>query len=233
MEALLKFSQGPLFAGSLVVMLLGLLRVAVLTLWGTVGAYKRANDKNVPFKALIIETLGWLFPFKQVFGARTFFSIVSVVFHAGLLIVPLFLLDHILLWRQIGLSWPALPMAAAHGLTVLTILTGIVLLLNRLFHRDTRFISTGLDYLLLCLLLVIFMTGFAASRPWNPFSHTGTMLVHTLAGNLILVMIPFTKLSHCLLFPILRIASNIGWRFPARAGEAVNKTLYGEEIRKI
>ena len=90
MEQLLEFSQGPLFAGCLAIMLLGLLRITVITVWGTVGAYKRDNDKNIPFKMLIKETLSWLFPVKQISNSRTLFSLISFTFHIGLLLVPLF-----------------------------------------------------------------------------------------------------------------------------------------------
>ncbi len=232
-EPFLEFAQGPLFAGCFTVMVLGLLRTVVITVWGTAMAFKNTGDNNIPFKSLIKETLGWLVPLRHISSTRAFFSIVSFIFHIGTIIVPVFLLDHILLWRHIGLSWPGLSKLPADILTLLSIGTGLILLWNRIFHRDTRFLSTGIDYVLLISLLVIFMTGYIASRPWSPVPHETSMLIHVLSGNLILVLIPFTKLAQCMLYPLQRFASSIAWHFPARAGEDINKTLYGEETRKV
>ncbi len=233
MESLLNFTQGPLFAACFSIMVLGLLRIVIITYWSMRQALKRAGDKNIPYKALMQETRSWLFPFAHLWKTKPVASTASYIFHIGLLIVPVFLLDHILLWREIGLNWPALPTVVANLLTLITIIACGILLSVRLFSENPRRISGFMDYLLLALLFTIFTTGFIASRPWNPISNDASMLVHTLAGNLILLLIPFTKLAHCFLFPILRVASNIAWHFPRGAGAAVNKTLYGEEVTKI
>jgi nitrate reductase gamma subunit len=149
-------------------------------------------------------------------------------------VVPLFFLDHILLWRQgLNISWPSIPGIVANILSLVTIITGFYLLGNRIFHQDTRSISKPIDFLLLILILCIFITGLIASKPVNPMPYKTTMFIHIMCGNFLFILIPFTKLAHCLLFPFIRIASNIAWRFPARAGEEINKTLYDEEIRKI
>ncbi len=234
MDQMLEFAQGPLFKFSFIIMILGLLRIAALTIWGMVRAVNKTRDKNVPYGKLIKETISWLFPIKKIVESRTLFSIVSFIFHIGLIIVPLFFLDHILLWRSgLEVSWPNIPRVIADVLTFTTIAGGLFLLGNRIFHRDTRFLSKTVDYLLLIVILFIFVTGFIASRPYNPIPYNTTMFIHVMCGDLIFILIPFTKLAHCLLFPIVRIASNIAWRFPARAGEEINKTLYGEENRKV
>ena len=83
------------------------------------------------------------------------------------------------------------------------------------------------------LIMVIFSTGFMASRPWNPVSYNATMLIHVGAGDLALLLIPFTKLAHIVLFPVLRLSGELGWKFPARAGEQVGLTIDGKEVRPI
>ncbi len=234
MDQALEFVRGPLFRFCFTVMILGLGRVIFNTLWGMRKAVKNAGDKNIPYSSLIKETLSWMVPFKNISSARWFFSITSFLFHIGLIMVPLFYLEHILLWKNsIGINWPNIPKTVADILTLLTVVTGIILLGNRIFHHASRFLSKGLDYTLLILILGIFATGYIASRPYNLIPYNTTMFIHVIFGNILFVLIPFTKLAHCLLYPLLRIASNIAWHFPARAGEEINKTLYGEEIRKI
>lgn len=234
MDAFTAFARGPLFKLSFSIMVLGLLRIAVLSIWGMAGAVRRAGDKNVPYAKLFSETLGWLVPLRNLFSSRKVFSLVSFAFHLGAVFVPLFLLDHILLWKSgLGLHWPNIGKGLADALTLLTLCTGLVLLLNRILHPETRFLSGVLDYVILLTILGIFCSGFIASRPYNPVPYRTAMLVHVLCGDLLFLLFPFTKLAHCMLYPLLRLAGNIAWRFPPRAGEAVNKTLYGEEIRKI
>lgn len=230
MDQLLTFAKGPLFCFCFLVMVLGLVRIGLLSIFDLIRAVRKAGDKNVPYQQLIKDTVLGLVPYREdaVFGWTSF------MFHVGLVAVPIFLLDHILIWRGLlGISWPSLPKLATDVLTLTTIATGLVLLGYRLFTRNGRFLSTPMDHALLCLLVLLFATGFIASRPYSPIPHDAAMLIHVLCGNAIFVLIPFTKLAHCLLYPLLRVSSNIAWRFPPRAGEDVNVALYGEEVRKV
>jgi nitrate reductase gamma subunit len=233
METMLEFAKGPLFICCFTVMILGLLRTEIMNILAMRKALQRAGDKNVPYKKLWKETLQWIFPFKNLFLTKPFMSLMSFLFHVCIIIVPVLLIDHILLWKHIGISWPGIPGPVADVLTVIAIMTGMILFLNRIIHREARFLSSVFDYLLLLLIVTIFFTGFIASRGFNPLTHTTTMVLHIMLGNTILVLFPFTKLSHSILFPLLRFASNIAWRFPPNAGEAINKTLYGKEIKEI
>lgn len=234
MDQALEFARGPLFRFCFAVMILGLLRVIIYTLWGMRKAVQNAGDKRIPYSNLIKETFEWMVPFKNITKSRWIFSVMSFLFHIGLILVPIFYLEHILLWKRgIGISWPSIGKNIADVLTLLTIVTGLFLLGNRIIHEVSRFLSKGLDYLLLLLILGIFITGYTASRPYNPIPYSTTMFIHVLFGNVLFILIPFTKLAHCLLYPLLRIASNVAWRFPARAGEEINMSLYGEEVRDV
>jgi hypothetical protein len=56
------------------------------------------------------------------------------------------------------------------------------------------------------------------------------MLTHVLSAELLFVLIPFTKLSHIVLFFFDRI-SVLHWQLRPGAGEKVAEVLYGEEAR--
>jgi hypothetical protein len=47
------------------------------------------------------------------------------------------------------------------------------------------------------------------------------MLVHVLSGELVMVLLPVTKLAHSVLLPAGQLVSDVGWRFPPEAGEEV------------
>jgi hypothetical protein len=93
--------------------------------------------------------------------------------------------------------------------------------------------SKALDYVLLLLILNIFVSGYVAGRVWNPIPYDTLMLFHTLNGVVLLILIPFTKIAHCVLYPLIRLGSEIAWHLTPQGGSDVVKTLYGPEERKI
>lgn len=56
------------------------------------------------------------------------------------------------------------------------------------------------------------------------------MLIHTLSAELLMVAIPFTKLSHVVLFVFDRL-SEVHWRLRPGAGERAAEALLGKEAR--
>jgi nitrate reductase gamma subunit len=234
MDHWLDFAQGPLLRFALWVMFLGLARHVFLAAWGLGEAVRKAGDQAIPYRAVLRRTVSWMFPVLHLHRNRALNSFTSFTFHVGLILAPVFLADHIDLWRQgVGIGWPALPRPVADVLTLLTLAAGIVLLLYRIYAREARFISGALDYFLLGLLLIPFATGYVAWRSWNPFSYQAVMLIHVLSGVMIFLLIPFTKLAHCILFPLVRLCSEVAWHFPAGAGAKVVKTLSGTESRPV
>ena len=234
MVQVIEFAMGPLFRFSLSLMILGLLRLTIKTILDIRRALQNAGDKNIPYLCVIKETLEWMIPSKNTVNTQVLFSIISVSFHIGLIVVVIFLLEHILLWRKvIGFSWPAVGKNFADVLTILTIINGLILLGYRILDKARRKLSTVQDYVFLILILCIFTSGYLVSRPFNPLGYESAILIHVICGNAILLLIPFTRLAHGILYPLLRLASTIAWHFPPNAGNELNKVLYGEENRKI
>ncbi|MBD3169779.1 MAG: hypothetical protein GF307_09880 [candidate division Zixibacteria bacterium] len=227
METLLDFARGPLFRLTFIIMILGLLRVLILDIYGAVEAYRRAGDKRLDWKNAIIKTLRWIFPFKSAFAQRPFYSALSILFHIGLILTPLFLLAHIQLWEDgIGISWWSLPHFWADFLTILTIIAGLGLITGRLASRGARALSRKQDYFWLFILLIPFITGYiCANTAISPSAYQAFMLIHILAGELIFVLIPFSKIAHCVLMPISQFIITLAWKFPARVDDKIAETL--------
>jgi hypothetical protein len=53
-----------------------------------------------------------------------------------------------------------------------------------------------------------------------------------MSGNLIFLLVPFTKLSHVALFPATQLVSELGWHLEPGAGQRVAITL-GKENQPI
>jgi len=227
----LTFAKGPLFRLSLMIMILGLGRLLFIALAGMIQAYRRAGDKAIDGTRIARQTAAGFLPSYRPDRTRLIYSTASFLFHIGLIIVPLFLHGHILLWEKgIGLSWPALPIFWADGLTLLAIVTAAGLLVGRISFLQSRSISRAQDFLLPLFILIVFATGFLASHPlWNPFSYKTTLLLHALSGNLLIMSVPFTKLSHAILWPFRHLATELAWRFPPEAGSRILSTLGRED----
>ncbi|MFH1688330.1 MAG: hypothetical protein ABIE70_12520 [bacterium] len=227
MEPILDFARGPLFRFCLAIMLLGLVRLFVLETVAAFLAYRRAGDKTLPWNYILRRTAQWLFPVKRVTHSRPLYSFLSISFHVGLLLVPVFLLAHVQLWQAgIGLRWPALPAAWADGLTLLTIVTGTALFVGRLSNATSRFISRKQDFLWPLVLIVPFITGYLCSNTTlSATNYQGLMLVHVLSAEVIFILLPFTKVAHCILVPFSTFVSNLAWKFPAETDDDVCTTL--------
>lgn len=227
MEALLNFVRGPLFRLCFAIMVLGLARILILDLTAAYKAYHKAGNKKMPWKLIFRRTFEWLFPFKKMKNNPQVYSFVSIIFHIGLISVPIFLFAHINLWnKSLGISWPALSHGWAFGLTLMTITAALILLIFRLSKGTLRFLSRGQDYLWLLLLLIPFTTGFiCANLKISAQVYQFCMLTHVLSGELIFVLMPFTKIAHGVLTPFSQLIDALAWKFPPETDEVISKTL--------
>ena len=226
MDTWIQWLRGPVFWAALTFMILGLARHIAMTVWGIARAARQAGDKTFPYRKVFADTMRWLFPAGQLRN-RLLFSLTSLVFHVAIILVPIFLAGHILLWeRGLGLSWPALPNAIATALTIAAVVTAVALVIQRLASRDTRVLSRFQDYALPLLIAVPFASGFLVMHPvWSPFSRDAALLVHVLSADVLLFLIPLTKLNHMVLLPTTQIVSELAWHFPPDAGSKVAVTL--------
>jgi len=224
--AWIDFGRGALFRLAFALMVLGLLRIFLLSVLGIAEAYRRSPDKIVPWKDIAKRTVAWLVPV-GLWRSRTAYSITSFLFHIGLISVPLLLAAHALLWRRsTGLPWPAMSQSWANWLTALTVVTGLGLFGGRLFHRGARTLSRAQDYTWPLLLIVPFATGYICSNvAISPRTYQEAMLLHVYSADLIMMMIPFTKVAHCVLAPLSQLVTAISWKFVPGAGDRVAATL--------
>ncbi len=227
MESLLHFARGPLFRLCFMIMLLGLARILFLDLWEAYRAYRKAGDKKMPWRLIVRRGLEWAFPMKRIWRNPQLYSFVSILFHIGLILVPVFLFAHIDLWKSsIGISWPALPFRWALWLTISTIVCAAVLLIERLSVKAIHSLSRGQDYFWLILLLFPFVTGFVcANLKIGAGLYQFLMLVHVLSGDVIFLLIPFTKMAHCVLAPFSQIIDALAWKFPPATDQDILDTL--------
>jgi nitrate reductase gamma subunit len=208
-------------------MLFGLFRILLLDIWGAYIAYRKAGDKSMPWKLIIRRGLEWFFPVNRVARNRPVYSIFSIFFHVGLILVPIFLFAHVQLWKHgIGISWFTLSYNWAFWLTLSTIVFGFGLFIGRLFNKTSSFLSRKQDYFWPLLLLIPFITGFiCAHLNICPKIYQLFMFVHILSANFIFLLIPFTKIAHCVLMPLSQVICTLAWKFPPDTDKDIAATL--------
>jgi len=87
-------------------------------------------------------------------------------------------------------------------MTVIVILAAIFFLVRRLVLSEVRYVTFPSDYALLAIALAPFLTGFLAYHQWLPYKTI--LILHILSGEIMLIAIPFTRLSHMLYFVFTR-----------------------------
>ncbi len=151
-------------------------------------------------KGAIRSIAFWLFPF----GTRSWrnnpvFTVVFFVFHIGLLVTPVFLLAHnIILKERWGFSLWTMPESVSDVLTVGVIIAAVFLVLRRIALSEVRILTTIYDFVVLAIAVAPFVTGFIAHYIASDYKFW--LIVHIICGEIMLIAIPFTKLSHFVLF---------------------------------
>jgi len=130
-------------------------------------------------------------------------TVLSFLFHICLIITPIFLLAHnILIQQSWGVSWWTISEGAADVMTLVVVFACIAFLLRRVVNPTVRFVTFPSDYVLLFITFAPFLTGFLAAQ--QMIHYNAMLLLHMLFGELMLIAIPFTRLSHMFFFPFTR-----------------------------
>jgi nitrate reductase gamma subunit len=149
-------------------------------------------------------------------------TILAFVFHIGIVFTPIFLLAHnIILQERWGLSWFTLPGSVADTLTIAVIVCTVFLILRRIAFSEVRILTSAYDYLLLAITVAPFITGFLASQKVAGYQFW--LYAHIISGEIMLIAIPFTKLSHMVLFFMSR--GQLGMDYGIKRGGMKGKGL--------
>lgn len=154
----------------------------------------------------------WLTPFAtRNMRLNPAMTIVTFAFHLCLFIAPLFLFAHVILIQEsFGFHFPTLPNAVADIFSIIVVLSCLFFAGRRIFLPEVKYLTTWVDIAILVAVAAPFFTGVWVYHQWAGFQ---TMtLIHILSGELMIAIIPFTKLFHMFLFPFIRgyIGSEFG-----------------------
>src|SRR5512136_246696 len=207
-----NFVAGPLLWLSFAVFFIGLL-VRIVTFIKVSREKDKILYQHFNWRYVLLTFARWLMPINPTVAKTPAFTLLVYVFHFCLLVVPIFLQGHIILWEEsrFRLSWPALPHLLADLMTIVFITIAVLFLLRRALSRDLRLLSTFSDYALIVITALPFLTGYWVIHGTLDaiISRFSLQIIHTLSGELMLVMIPLSKLSHFVLFFFSRGATAV------------------------
>ncbi|MFZ5572238.1 MAG: TmcC family electron transfer complex membrane anchor subunit [Thermodesulfobacteriota bacterium] len=203
MHSIYDFITGPLLWISFGLFVGGSLYKLVRMIW--LAYRKEAYIFSIlSLKYSLRSILHWITPFATVnMRKQRVLTVVTFLFHICLFITPSFLLAHIVLLDESwNISWWALPDLIADIMTILTIAACLFFLVRRIQKPEVRYVTSSSDFGILAIVAAPFLTGFWSYHQLP--GYTTAFLLHIISGELMLVAIPFTRLSHMLFSPFTR-----------------------------
>ncbi len=222
---LLAFARGPALTFALVVFILGIA-------WRIYAIYRRPARPELSAPrarggagaaARAIATALWP---PASLRKRTLPNVVAAwAYHLGLAIVFFGFVPHIaFVQRLTGLTWPALPGPVFAAGVALSFVGLLYALMARLTSPVLRLLSGFDDYASWAVTFLPLVTGMAAlsrslgqSYPFVP-DQPVVVAVHLLSVELLLVWLPFSKLSHAFIAFLARGSTGAAF---ARKGAAL------------
>jgi nitrate reductase gamma subunit len=191
----LLWVRGPALQVASIIFILGIaVRVLEVLVLGRKADLAEARGSAVAggLRTIVMRTVQDPGTWKR----STFTLVAGFIFHIGLFITILLYAPHILVIEEVlGVSWPALPTPVIDATAVITIIALIAVLIHRLRDPVIRFLSRFQDYLVWFVTILPLVTGYIAFHRVG-MSPPMLIAIHILSVELLMVVFPFTKLTH-------------------------------------
>lgn len=211
MHAFIEFITGPMVWISVIIFLAGV----IFRLTRILRSVKAQEDFILEYMSLkysLRSIAAWLVPFLPASTRKSpVFYGVSYLFHILLFIIPVFLLAHVLMLEEsMNWSWVTINEPVADKMTFLIIIALVFFAIRRLVVPEVKFLTRASDFIFLLIVALPFVTGFAAYHQF--FAYRWMVIIHILSGELMLILIPFTRFFHMFMAPLTRgyIGSEFG-----------------------
>lgn len=200
---LYKFLKGPMVWVSFLLFIGGSMYRLISLL--SKGKKVKSVSTYMSLKYSLRSILHWIIPFGSTnMRKHPWFTGVAFLFHICLIVTPLVLLAHNKLWFD---SWQirlwSVPEAAADIMTLTVIFCVVIFILRRLVTPEIRFVTFASDFIILAVAAAPFVSGFLAYHQMF-FDYKLMVALHIFLGEVMLIAIPFTRLSHMLFFWLTR-----------------------------
>lgn len=203
MHDIYQFVSGPLAWLAFAVFIFGSL-YRLIHLMMLVHRKERFIFSIMSWKYSLRSIFHWIIPFVPVnMKNHPAMTLITFTFHICLLVTPVFLLSHAVIWDEsFNIQLWTLPDTLSDIMTLAVIGCCGYFWVRRIMLPEVRYLTSASDYVLLAMVAAPFVTGFIAYHQW--INYPLFMLLHILSGEILLMAIPFTRLSHMLFSPLTR-----------------------------
>ncbi len=183
------FVEGPLLWIVFLIFIIGIAARLFFFFSATVRS-RKYDDFGVKH---ILANFGRLFiPFYNGVTKKPVYAILRYIFHVCLIVVPIWLSTHIVLWTESRFEWEwtALPDVWADWMTILVIGVSAYFLFRRFIFADVRLGSSASDYVLIIITALPFLSGYFlthGSLDAIAFLGDNMRAIHVLCGEAILI----------------------------------------------
>ena len=196
---LLNWARGPGLSYATLIMVFGItLRIIEILSLGRPHEYAevRSDGRIDGLKMIVKSSLPGTRHWKYITAAY--------IFHVGLFIVIFFFIPHTQLFRDVfGVFWGGWPNYIIDFFTVLSIAAMLYTLVARFYDPSRRVLTRIPDYIAWLVTFLPLVTGYMAfHRLW--MDYTTILALHILSVELLMVVLPFTKLTHAFTFAFSR-----------------------------
>jgi len=191
----LSWVRGPGFQIATVILIAGVvIRVLEILLLGRKAnlAEAKGSEMTSGLRTVVTRSV----PDASTFKRSTFTIVAGYIFHIGLFITIFLYAPHILLIKDIiGFGWPSLPSAMVDAVAVFSIIALLAILAHRFNNKVLRYLTNFEDLLVWFVTIAPLVTGYLA---FHRIGMSGSMMlgIHILSVELLMVLLPFTKLTH-------------------------------------
>lgn len=216
---MLNFLYGPLLYIAVAVFVIGMIARVVLYIKGLSQKLDRVAYKpqmGLGLQGAFHSIFKWLLPGgTRAWRINPFMTAVFFMFHIGMVLLPLFLLQHVVVIEYMfGISLPGLPSGLADVLSIVAVLGLLGLAYRRIACPVAKALTTKQDWFVLILAGLPLVTGIMFR--FSVSSYEFWEFAHILTAEIFLIAAPFTKLSHIVLFFMSR--AQIGMDFAIKRG---------------
>jgi formate hydrogenlyase subunit 6/NADH:ubiquinone oxidoreductase subunit I len=188
-----SFVEGPLLWIVFSIMIIG---VFLRCVFFFVEIIRNSGGKDFAL-GYNLATLGrFLAPFHMAVLKRPLYATLRYIFHVCMIVVPIWLSGHIILWSlsRFEWEWNALPDAWANWMTIILLGLAAYFFIRRIVFKEIRLASSLSDYALIILTALPFMTGYSLTHGFLDavaFLGDNMRTIHVLSGEAMMLVVAF------------------------------------------
>ncbi len=211
MHPFIDFIMGPMVWISFLIFFIGV-TFRLYKMFVLINKTEKFIFSYMSLKYSLRSIFAWLIPFLPVSTRkRPVFWGISYIFHVLLILLPVFLLSHVTLFEErMQWTWFTLSDSVGDILTIVVILALVFFAIRRLTVPEVKFLTRASDFVFILIVALPFVTGFIAYHQF--FAYKIVMITHIISGELMIILIPFTRFFHMFMAPFTRayIGSEFG-----------------------